>query len=64
MQWVTNTIVVPVSFQTLQQLLVQPVARDLVERAERLVHQQQPRPPTSARAIATRWRMPPDSSCG
>ena len=27
----------------LQQLLVQPVARDLVERAERLVHQQQPR---------------------
>ena len=26
------------------QLLVQPVARDLVERAERLVHQQEPRP--------------------
>ena len=33
----------PVVRQTLQQLLVQAVAGDLVERAERLVHQQHPR---------------------
>ena len=38
----------------LQQLLVQPVARDLVERAERLVHQQQPRPPRPARGRSPR----------
>ena len=47
-----------------QQFVVEPVAGDLVERAERLIHQQSFGSLTSARAIATRWRMPPDNSCG
>ena len=41
-------------FPDLQQLLVQPVARDLVERAERLVHQQQPRTARPARGRSPR----------
>ena len=40
-EWVTKTTVLPVSRPQPQQLLVELVAHDLVERAERLVHQQQ-----------------------
>ena len=40
-EWVTKTTVLPVVAPELQQLLVELVAHDLVERAERLVHQQQ-----------------------
>ena len=40
-EWVTKTTVLPVCVPQLQQLLVEVVADDLVERAERLVHQQQ-----------------------
>ena len=48
-----------------QQVGVEPVARELVERAEGLVHQQQVGlDVTSARAIDTRICMPPDSSRG
>ena len=48
--------------------LAQPAAQFLahlgVERAERLVQQQDARPMASARASATRWRWPPDSCAG
>ena len=40
-EWVTKTIVLPVCVPEPQQLLVELVADDLVERAEGLVHQQQ-----------------------
>ena len=40
-EWVTKTTVLPVLRPQPQQLLVELVADDLVERAERLVHQQQ-----------------------
>ena len=39
-EWVTKAMVLLGPRPQLQQLLVQPVADDLVERAERLVHQQ------------------------
>ena len=39
-EWVTNSTVLPVTSHRPQQLLVELVAHDLVERAERLVHQQ------------------------
>ena len=42
--WVTNRIVVPGRLPDAQQLLVHVLAGDLVERAERLVHQQDLRP--------------------
>ena len=41
MLWVTNTMVVPVRRQILHELGVHPLAGHLVERPERLVHQQQ-----------------------
>ena len=47
-----------------RQLVVQQVAGDGVERGERLVHEQDAEPWASARARATRCRMPPESSCG
>ena len=40
-EWVTNSTVLPRLVPQPQQLLVEHVADDLVERAERLVHQQQ-----------------------
>ena len=64
-EWVTKTTVLPVCVPQPQQLLVEVVAGDLVERAERLVHQQQmPARSASARAIETRCCMPPDSCQG
>ena len=48
----------------LQQIVVELEARDLVERGERLVHQQELGSVTSARAIDTRIFMPPDNSRG
>ena len=47
-----------------QQVVVEAEAGDLVERRERLVHQQELGSVTSARAIDTRIFMPPDSSRG
>ena len=41
MEWVTNTMVVAGAPPDLHQLEVHPLARHLVERPERLVHQQQ-----------------------
>ena len=64
MLWVTKTTVSRAPPQA-PQVAVEPVARELVERAERLVHQQQARArSTSARAIEARICMPPDSSRG
>ena len=40
-EWVTKQMVLLVSRPELQQLSIEVVADDLVERAERLVHQQQ-----------------------
>ena len=40
-EWVTNTTVLPVSAHRRQQLCVELVAHDLVQRSERLVHEQQ-----------------------
>ena len=42
-EWVTNTTAAPVSRADPDQLVLHPLAGHLVERAERLVHQQQPR---------------------
>ena len=42
--WVTNRIVVPVACQTRSSSALQHVAGDGVERRERLVHEQHPRP--------------------
>ena len=47
-----------------QHLVAHQQARLLVERAERLVEQDQPRLSTSVRAMQTRWRMPPESCAG
>ena len=62
--WVTKTMVrrrlLPDPFE----LVVQEVARDRVERAERFVHQEDVGVLGEARASATRCRMPPESSCG
>ena len=51
---VTKTIVLPSRLPDPQQLHVQPLARHLVERAERLVHQQERRARTRARARSRR----------
>ena len=40
-EWVTNTTVVPQLPPQRQQIVVELETRDLVERGERLVHQQQ-----------------------
>ena len=48
----------------LEQELLHQHARLEVERGERLVHQDELGLPTSARAIATRCFMPPESWCG
>ena len=64
-EWVTKTTVEPRRLPDPQQLEVQPLARHLVERAERLVHQQQLRVENeSARAIETRCCIPPESCQG
>ena len=63
-EWVTKMTVLRGLLPEPQQLLVQAVAGDLVERAERLVHQQQLRARSRARAIETRCCMPPDSCQG
>ena len=62
---VTNTTVSRSRRPQRQQLAVEPLPGEFVERAERLVHQQQiAARVTSARAIDTRICMPPDSSRG
>jgi hypothetical protein len=63
-EWVTKTTVFSVLSHRREQLLVEMVADDLVERAERLVHQHQPGSTESARAIETRCCMPPESCQG
>ena len=61
-EWVTKTTVIPVRSQMLQHLGVHPLAGHLVERAERLVHRAAAMgEKASARAIATRCCIPPDS---
>ena len=62
-EWVTKTTV-GARLPQRKQIVVELKARDLVERRERLVHQQQLRPVTRARAIETRIFMPPESSRG
>ena len=47
-----------------EELFVEMVAGDLVQGAERLVHQQKPGSNDSARAIETRCCMPPESCQG
>ena len=61
---VTKTIVFAVSVQSAQQQEIHLVARQRVERAERLVHQQHAGIGASARTIEARCCMPPDSSRG
>ena len=46
------------------ELDVEPLAGQGVERAERLVEEQDRRLEGEARAIAARWRIPPESWCG
>ena len=46
------------------QLPLQTLARLGIERAEGFVHQQDSEPAASVRAIATRWRMPPEMRLG
>ena len=48
----------------LQNLITKEKPGLLVERGEGLVHQRSFGSNASVRAIATRWRMPPDSSRG
>src|SRR5262245_56970125 len=61
---VTNRIVVPVSCQILRSSSFK-VSRVISSRAPNGSSINKMRgSETSARAIATRWRMPPDSSCG
>ena len=62
-EWVTNTPANPTAEQGAH-LLVQPLPGDLVQRAERLVEQEQFRPRLRARAMEARIRMPPDSWAG
>jgi hypothetical protein len=50
--------------QDRRDLLAQPLAQAGVERGERLVEQDDLGSAASARASATRWRSPPESSCG
>ena len=58
--WVTKMTVLRSARLELPQLQLQAFARQRVERAERLVHQQHAEPAASVRAMATRWRMPPE----
>ena len=60
---VMNTTVLRAPARALE---VEPhlLARERVERPERLVHEEQRRVVDQGPAIATRWRMPPDSSNG
>ena len=66
--WIECVTKITVSFflrHSVEQVGVELVARDLVERAEGLVHQQQVRlRSTRPRAIDTRICMPPDSARG
>ena len=64
MLWVTNRIVSAGLPPDPAQLLVEPVARDLVERAERLVHQQDLRVAEQRAGDRHALALPPDSSCG
>ena len=60
-EWVTKTTVSFLTRHSSSSSASSRLARDLVERAERLVHQQQLRAATtSARAIDTRICMPPE----
>ena len=63
-EWVTNRTVVPGLLPDPQDLGVHPLPGHLVERAERLVHQEDRWPNARARAIATRCCIPPDSWYG
>ena len=48
----------------LADLLQDLALHDHVERGRRLVHDHELGRSASAIAMITRWRMPPDSSCG
>ena len=62
---VTSRIVVAVRSQRVEQLRVEALAGQRIKRAERLVEEQHRRPKSaSARAMDTRWRIPPDKACG
>jgi hypothetical protein len=61
---VTKMTVLSVFSQSRSSWLVQMIARDFVEGAERFVHQQQVGLEARARAIDTRCCMPPESCQG
>ena len=64
-EWVMNTAVLPFSPHKIDELVAQALGGDLIECGERLVAQQDVGASVAkARAIETRWRMPPDSACG
>ena len=63
-EWVTNTTVIPVCSQIAQDLLVHPLAGHLVERAERLVHQQDRRLEGEGTGDRDPLLHPPDSWYG
>ena len=46
------------------QVMLQRRARDRIDSSERLIHQEYPRLVDQSARTATRWRMPPDNSCG
>ena len=60
---VTKTTVEPVSCQIRSSSRVEPLARHLVERAERLVHQEQASVRTTARVRSRRAAACPPESC-
>ena len=62
--WVTSSALAPASRRIAGDLFAQRLAQAGVERGERLVEQHTSGSAASARASATRWRSPPDSSCG
>ena len=62
--WVTKMLVRPSPVVQLAQPAAQLLAHLGVQRAERLVEQQQRGSIASARASATRWRWPPESWAG
>ena len=63
--WVTNTAGVPIERSSATTSRADLGAQVRVEAGERLVEQHQASAPAPcALARATRWRSPPDSSCG
>ena len=62
--WVTNRAGVRGAAQDVDDVGAQPGAQVRVEAGEGLVEQHSRGSGASARASATRWRSPPDSSCG